>query len=139
MYLLDTDTLSRLQAAHPRAVAHLQALDDSEVATTVITKIELLQGRFDFMLKAATGAELLRAQYWLTRTEELLAPVTVLLLDDAAAAYFDRLRATRSLAKMGRADMLIASITLAHRATLVTRNVRHFRQIPNLSLTNWLD
>jgi hypothetical protein len=31
------------------------------VGTTIITKIELLRGRHDFLLKAATGDELLRA------------------------------------------------------------------------------
>ena len=34
---------------------------------------------------------------------------------------------------------LIASITLARRATLVTRNLRHFRQIPELKTVNWVD
>jgi phosphopantetheine adenylyltransferase len=32
-----------------------------------------------------------------------------------------------------------ASITLANRATLVTRNLRHFKQIPGLKLENWVD
>jgi tRNA(fMet)-specific endonuclease VapC len=35
--------------------------------------------------------------------------------------------------------MLIASIALGQRATLVTRNLRHFRQIPGLTLENWAD
>jgi tRNA(fMet)-specific endonuclease VapC len=45
----------------------------------------------------------------------------------------------RRLRRIGRADLLIASISLAHRATLVTRNVRHFQQIPRLIVTNWVD
>ena len=36
-------------------------------------------------------------------------------------------------------DLLIASIALAQRATLVTRNLRHFRQIPALNVENWAD
>jgi tRNA(fMet)-specific endonuclease VapC len=60
-------------------------------------------------------------------------------MDEAAAFEFDRLRAARRLRKIGRADLLIASIALAHRATLVTRNVRHFEQIPRLIVTNWVD
>ncbi len=40
---------------------------------------------------------------------------------------------------MGRADLLIASMALARRATLVTRNVRHFPPVPGLTVENWMD
>ena len=139
MYLLDTDTLTYLHAGHPHVIKNLQELTDPDVGTTIITKIELLRGRFDFVLKATTGAELLRAQQLLARTEELLAQIRVVPLDEAAAVQFDRLRAVKSLRKIGRADLLIASIALANRATLVTRNLRHFQQVSGLILANWVD
>jgi len=139
MHLLDTDTLTHLHAGHPRVIEHLRRLDDPEVGTTIITKIELLRGRFEFMLKAANGTELLRAHQLLARTEELLVQILVVSVDEAAATTFDRLRAVTRLRRIGRADLLIASIALAHRATLVTRNMRHFQQIPGLSVTNWVD
>lgn len=139
MYLLDTDTLTYLHAGHPRVIAHLRELVDPEVGTTIITKIELLRGRFDFVLKAATGEQLLAAQRLLWRTEELLAQMIVVPLDDRSASQFDRLRLTKGTRQLGRADMLIASIALVHRATLVTRNVRHFYQIPGLLVVNWID
>lgn len=60
-------------------------------------------------------------------------------LDEAAAVQFDRLRTVKSLRKIGRADLLIASIVLANRATLITRNLRHFNQVPGLTLINWVD
>ena len=60
MYLLDTDTLTHLHAGQPRVIARLRELVDPDVGTTIITKIELLRGRHDFLLKAATGDELLR-------------------------------------------------------------------------------
>lgn len=136
MRLLDTDTLTHLHAGHPRVAAHLKKLDDPEVGTTVVTKIELLRGRMDRVLKASNGTDLLRAQYLLMRTEELLEQILVVPLDDAAVAQFDRLRA---ISKIGRADLLIASITLAKRATLVTRNLRHFQKIPGLKVETWVD
>jgi tRNA(fMet)-specific endonuclease VapC len=109
------------------------------VGTTIITKIELLRGRFEFMLKAAAGTDLLRAQQWLVRTDELLAQILIVPMDEVAAVEFDRLRAARRWRNIGRADLLIASIALAHRATLVTRDVRYFQQIPGLTVTNWVD
>jgi tRNA(fMet)-specific endonuclease VapC len=139
MHLLDTDTLTYLHAGHPRVVERLCQLADPDMGTTIITKIELLRGRFDFVLKAADGSELLRAQQLLVRTEELLAQILIVPMGEAAAVQFDRLRAVKRLRKIGRADLLISSIALAHRATLVTRNVRHFKQVPGLSVTNWMD
>lgn len=60
-------------------------------------------------------------------------------IDDSAAAEFDRLRREKALKKIGRTDLLIASIALAQGATLVTRNVRHFGQVPRLHVENWAD
>jgi tRNA(fMet)-specific endonuclease VapC len=139
MHVLDTDTLTHLYAGHPRVVEHLQTLDDPVVGTTIITRIEVLRGRFDFVLKAETGAELLRAQQLLVRSEELLSQLLVVPIDESAAIQFERLRATKGLKKIGRADLLVASIALSQHATLVTRNLRHFRQVPGLSLANWVD
>lgn len=139
MHILDTDTLTHLYAGHPRVIKCLKNLEDSDVCTTIITKIELLRGRFDFLLKAATGDELNRAQQWLYRTEELLSQIVIIPFNEAALIQFDRLRIAKKYRKIGRADLLIASIALAHRATIVTRNVRHFQQIPNLNLANWVD
>jgi hypothetical protein len=67
-----------------------------------------------------------------------LAELIVIPFDDAAAAELDKLSNSRKLKKIGRADLLIASIVLANDATLVTRNVKHFRLVPNLKLkTGW--
>lgn len=139
MYLLDTDTLTHLHAGNSRVIENLRALDDSIIGTTIITKIELLRGRIEFVLKAADGIELLRAQELLSRTEKLLSQIVVIPLDDLAAEQFDQFRASRHLRKIGRADLLIASIAITRRATLVTRNMKHFRQIPNVVVVNWVD
>ena len=41
MHLLDPDTLTHLHAGHRRVAERLAQLPDPEVATTIITKIEL--------------------------------------------------------------------------------------------------
>lgn len=137
MHLLDTDILSLLQRGNAKVVEALEASDDSALAITLITKIELLRGRQDFVLKAATGEQLLRAEKWLKETELFLQKTPVIYPDTAAATQFDRLRLMKRLRKIGRADLLIASIVLANDATLVTRNVRHFKRIPDLKIVNW--
>jgi len=140
MYVLDTDTLSHLFAGHPSVLARRSTVASSEVAITIVTRIETLQGRFAFLLKAATGDELLRAQLWLEKTIESLAEVeTVLTITPAVAAEFDRLRQNKKLKKIGRGDLLIAAIVLANRASLVTRNLKDFRLVPGLQIENWDD
>lgn len=139
MHLLDTDTLTHLYAGQPNVVKQLRAVDDPDVGITIITKVEVLRGRMDYLLKAETGVELLKAQELLFRTEELLNQLLVVPISQTASEQFDRLRATPKLRKIGRADLLIASIALANRATLVTRNLRHFRQIAGLRVVNWVD
>ncbi len=138
MILLDTDILSLHFASHPRVTARIEAME-GERATTVISRIEVLQGRLDSVVKAADGTEVLLAQERLASAEEALAKFRIVPFDAAAAATFDGLRQNKKLKKIGLADLLIASIALAHRAILVTRNLRHFRQVPDLRLENWAD
>jgi tRNA(fMet)-specific endonuclease VapC len=139
MYLLDTDTLSHLYSGNVNVVRNLKAIEDSEVGITIITKAEVLRGRIDYVLKAENGANLLKAQELLFRTEELLSQLLIVPISQAASLEFERLRGVSKYRKIGRADLLIASIILVHRATLVTRNKRHFQQIPGLRIENWVN
>lgn len=137
MNVLDTDSLSLLMQGHERL--RRRVADAEDVCITIITRIEILQGRFASLLKAADGAQLQQAQHWLAENERFMSALIVLLINGRAAAEFDRLSANRRFRKIGRADLLIASITLAHRGTLVTRNRRHFQQIPSLAVEDWSD
>lgn len=137
MDLLDTDILTLFLAKHPQVVARVDK--SSGIGTTVITQAEVLRARYEFLLKASDGSQLQRAQEWLTRTEEAFRAVPIVPADAAAAAQFDRLRDLKGLRRIGRADLLIASIALSRQATLVTRNLRHFRLVPGLRVENWAD
>lgn len=139
MYLLDTDTLTHLYAGQSNVVERLRSVDDPDVGITIITKGEVLRGRIDYLLKAQTGTDLLKAQSLLFRTEELLNQLLIVPVTQRAAEQFDQLRTVSKLQKIGRADLLIASIALSHQAVLVTRNLRHFRQIPDIRVVNWVD
>ena len=138
MTLLDTDTLTLLLMGHRKVQQRLDAAED-DVVISIVTRIEVLRGRFDSVLKAANGAELQLAQLRLDDAELRLAVVPVISFESAAAREFDRLRENKSLRKIGRNDLLIASITLAQKAILVTRNLRHFRLVPGLQVVNWAD
>lgn len=138
MYLLDTDTLTYLHAGHRRVIERLQRAQSGNVATTIITKLEILRGRMDALLKAATGAQLLPAQQFFLQSAQLLDEILITPVDPTAATIFDKLRQAK-LGKIGHADLLIASIVLANKAVLVTRNRKHFEKIPGLAIENWVD
>ncbi|MEX1028297.1 MAG: PIN domain-containing protein [Candidatus Paceibacterota bacterium] len=138
MILLDTDTGSLLASGNPKIAQQALAATDA-VATTVITRVEILRARFAFLMKAADGAQLQRAQHWLDQSEADLRKLPVVAIDDASAAQFDKLRKQKKLKQIGRGNLLIASIAFASGALLVTRNLKHFRQVPNLKIENWAD
>ena len=125
MYLLDTDTLTHLQFGNSNVVEKLRMNEDSEFGIIIVTKVEILRGRIEYLLKAEDGMNLLKAQELSFRIEALLSDLLVIPVDRAASVEFDRLRTVSKFRKIGRADLLIASITLANRAVLVTRNLRH--------------
>jgi len=56
---------------------------------------------------------------------------------DIAAEIYQTLRVAGT--PLEDADILIAGTAIAHDATLVTRNTRHFQRIEELSLENWED
>jgi tRNA(fMet)-specific endonuclease VapC len=79
-----------------------------------------------------------RAQELLKASQSLLASIAIFPVDDTAASKFDNLRLNKKVKKIGRTDLLISSIALAHNATVVTRNLQHFKQVPGLKVENWM-
>ena len=62
---------------------------------------------------------------------------TILAFDEPAATIFRTLR--KELPQAGTQDLKMAAITLAHDATVLTRNLVDFSKVPGLRLENWLD
>jgi tRNA(fMet)-specific endonuclease VapC len=141
MFLLDTDTFSHLRQERKSTVAKSEEAiaQGYVVAITIITKIQVLQGRMSAVLKADSHQQFLNAQRRLLDDEESCVQTGVFPLDESALMVFDELVAIKGLKKIGRADLLIASIARAKNATLVTRNLKHFKLVPNLKLANWVD
>jgi tRNA(fMet)-specific endonuclease VapC len=139
MHLLDADTLIHLHAGHEKVLARLRQCDDPDVGITIFTKAEILRARYESLLKAEDAERLLIAQARLQRSEKLLSQLMTMAFDQKAAQIFNGLLTQKKIKKIGRVDLLIAGLALANQATLVTRNLRHFRQVPGLKLENWVD
>jgi tRNA(fMet)-specific endonuclease VapC len=98
MILLDTDMMSLFASGDPAVVARVRTATEP-VATTIVTRIEILRGRFDFLLKAANAEQLQRAQSWLLQSERDLAKIRIVAIDPAAAAGFEDLLQHKKLRK----------------------------------------
>lgn len=81
MILVDTDILTFLLFdGHARVSERLRTVPELPV-TSIISRIEVLQGRFDAILKAADSGQLQKAQGRLKQTEAALAKYTVVEID----------------------------------------------------------
>lgn len=137
MYILDTDTFTHFQRRNHNVLKQLEQID--LVGITLITKGEILRGRIEFLLKAENSENLEKAQRLFFESEKLISEFSIIQFDEESFKKFDEFRQNSKYRKIGRADLLIASICLAHRAILVTRNVKHFKQFPHLAVENWVD
>lgn len=124
MIVADTDVLIDFLAGVEPLASRVGDEIESGLATTAVSRFELRAG--------VRGARQERA------VSGLLDGLMTLPLDAISA---DRAAAVRlALEKEGRgigmADSLIAGIALAHGATLLTRNRRHFERVEGLTLAD---
>ena len=139
MLVLDTDHFSeweRASAAGGRLRARLEAAEP-ELAVTVITVEEQMRGWLAEISRHHEPHGQIAPYAKLQRQVEVFADWMILPWDTPAAELFLNLR--RQGVRVGSLDLKIACITLAHGATLLTRNASDFARVPNLRLENWLD
>ena len=129
MIILDTNVLSALMRQAPDLpVVHW--LDDQQADSVWITSVTLFEARFGLaVLPKGKRRQALEAAFARLLSEDL--ENRVLAFDTAAATESASLAAERQ--KAGRPvdfrDTQIAGIALSRRATLATRNTRHFQDL----------
>ena len=129
MIILDTNVLSALMRQKPEAPI-VAWLDRQPAESVWITSVTLFEARFGLaLLPKGRRRKALEAAFERLLKDDL--EDRVLDFDGAAAGEAALLAADRQ--KRGRPvdmrDTQIAGIALARRATLATRNVRHFRDL----------
>jgi predicted nucleic acid-binding protein len=137
--VLDTNVLSALMhgEAHPTIVEWLDSQDSESVWTTSVSLFEVQYG-LEIMAKGRRRRGLEDA-FARTVAEDL--ENRVLSFDSVAAlAGADIAARQRSIGHpVEIRDVQIAGITAARRATLATRNTRHFENIGIAILNPWRD
>jgi tRNA(fMet)-specific endonuclease VapC len=135
LYVLDTDTLTLLQHGHAILTSRCAARPPGEVAITVISVEEQLDGRINSIRRARRPDDLVLAYQRLIASLHSLAGLPILPFPLPAIARFHQLAAMKL--NVGRMDLRIAATVLEVGATLVTRNRRDFGRIPGLQIEDW--
>jgi tRNA(fMet)-specific endonuclease VapC len=140
MMLLDTDHVNVLSNPESRQradlMARMQAAGDQPFATSAISVEEQMRGWL--ALINATNDVVKQVPYY-DRLLELFAFFShwvIVRFDEQAALQFKRLRQQR--VRIATMDLKIASIALAHNASVLSANLRDFRQVPGLQVESWL-
>ena len=129
MRILDTDTCIELLRGNQTVLQKRAAVVD-DVVITWITAAELYFG-------AARSASPDNNR---SLVDEFLMTTERIDMDLKAAQAFGHIKALlqRGGESLPDADLLIGAIALAHGATLVTGNARHFERMPGVLLENWI-
>lgn len=136
-YVLDTDTITALQHAHPAVVARVAEVPPAEIFVAIITCEEQVAGRLHALHGQLSADRLVEAYLRLQQTLHFLATVNILPFDRAAARRDAELRDLYR--RMGTRDRRIAAIATVNRCMLVTRNTLDFQVVAGLALENWID
>jgi len=129
-YVLDTDIISYFIKGDLQVSRKILMAEPNSLFTTSVNCSELL---FGVMTAPHNSKKLLKD------ATEFLETVEVIDFDRRAAEIFASLKAdlTRKGQIIKDLDLMIAAVTLANNAILVTNNTKHFERIKKLKIANW--
>jgi tRNA(fMet)-specific endonuclease VapC len=137
--LLDTDHLSVLQWEEQPACdilrERLHRFPPDDIATSIVSFQEQVQGWLAFLNRARKPGQIVTAYAKLESLWRWFLEMNVLSYRPEAQTRFAELR--RQCPRLKTLDLRIASIALTTSSTLLSRNLRDFRQVPGLSVEDW--
>ncbi|MDZ4288663.1 MAG: type II toxin-antitoxin system VapC family toxin [Prosthecobacter sp.] len=139
MVVLDTNHFSELERDSSECQRLRRRIEQSGEApfTAVITAEEVMSGWLARVRGKLPPERLIDAYNAFQNGLESLNGWTLLPWNADVSAIFETLR--QRGVRIGTLDLRIASICLNYEATLLTRNLADFRQVPGLRVENWLD
>ncbi len=126
-YLLDTDTCVFILRCRHGVLERLLQESPDDVAVSAMTEAELSYG-------ALNSSQPERAR---SKVKAFLEPIPVLPFDSLAARHHAELRLALRSTPIGDRDLVIASVAVSNRLTMVTHNTREFGRIAGLPLEDW--
>ena len=135
VYVLDTDIFSLYGRGHPNLDRRIDSHPLEALAITVITVEEEMAGWYSLLRQARNADEEVRAYERLAAAVPVLARWPILPMSHPALARYEALK--RMNLNVRKMDLRIAAIVLEAGGTLVSRNLRDFRRVPNLVVEDW--
>ena len=139
MIILDTDCISLLTRERILESSELrrklEQFPPDEIYTTIITFEEQMRGWLSFVAKAKTVKQQIYAYEKLHRFLENYRKIVVLDFDEKAAKVLQNLKSSKI--RVGTMDLKIASIAIANKAILISRNLKDFERVPDLTVYDW--
>jgi tRNA(fMet)-specific endonuclease VapC len=126
-YLLDTNVAIHLRDGGETVTSQVASLEDA-ILLSVISRVELEGGVYRNPAQVGIRRP---------RLDAMLAALPVLAFDDAAADAYRQIVEAVGYSRRKLLDRMIAAQALVHRATLVTMNAAHYRDVPGLELLSW--
>jgi tRNA(fMet)-specific endonuclease VapC len=140
MIVLDTDHLSILQRRDSPHAGSLRqriaSVKDEEVVTTVVTYEEQVRSWLSQIGRHSDVQQQIPFYDRLVRFADFFADWELLPFNQGAADNFKEFRRRR--VRISSTDLKIASIVLVYNATLLSRNLDDFANVPGLKIENWL-
>lgn len=134
-YLLDTNVLIDFLDGTPIIVEHILKVGTKQCCISVISLHELYYGAY---LAKSKKEEYFDKE--MMKINKLLEYFTVLPLETMGDIY-GRIKST--LWKKGKPvdefDMLIAGHAISENLIVVTDNIKHFENIPDVKVENWME
>jgi tRNA(fMet)-specific endonuclease VapC len=135
VYVLDSDIFSLYRRGHPKLDERIDSYPLESLAITVVTVEEELAGWYSLLRQARKPDEEVRAYERLAESIPILARWRIIPMSHAALARYETLK--RMNLNVRKMDLRIAAIVLEMGATLISRNLRDFRRVPNLGVEDW--
>jgi tRNA(fMet)-specific endonuclease VapC len=139
IFILDSDCLTILQRQtepfYSRLVTRLQQFPDEDICTTIINFEEQMRGWMAFIADSKQIRQEITAYNRLHALLTFYSDLVILDFDESAAEEFSKLKQLKL--RIGSMDLKIAAITLSKNGTLLSRNIRDFKRIPNLQIADW--
>lgn len=135
LYILDTDHMTLWQHNNPSVIAKLRQIAINDRTVTQVSLTEQVQGWQALIARARTESQIARNLQRLYETITFYQSLQVLSYESEAILRFEQLRQAKI--RIGSQDLRIAAIALCKNATVVTRNLRDFQQVPGLQIADW--
>lgn len=138
MYVLDTDTLSNALASsrnYPQLARRILQTDSRLLFVSVISVEEYLRLVLANIQRDRNTTRVGERYAELLRFLEQLRAFTLLPFDIQAQTVFTNLPA--AIRQHHPNDCRIAAIAIARGYAVITRNTRHFAQIPGVTFEDW--